>query len=189
MTPTPSRLVPLALVAAMMVGEAYAGRLRRTDAEARDGGTLPVLYLLQGGGFFLAFALWGTTWVPGPRLGEWALWTGAAIALFGMALRAWAVRTLGQYFTYVVKVSTDQAVVDTGPYRLIRHPSYTGGTLMGVGIGLSLRYALGPVILGGAMLASYLIRMAVEEKALADTLGEPYRAYMGRTRRLIPFVW
>ena len=86
-------------------------------------------------------------------------------------------------------VSGDQKVVDTGPYRWLRHPSYTGGALEGIGIGLSLRYGLGPVIVGGGMLASYLIRIAVEEKALAEGIGEPYRAYMTRTKRLIPFVW
>jgi len=111
------------------------------------------------------------------------------VAIAGIALRAWSVRTLGQYFTYVVKVSPDQKVVDTGPYRLIRHPSYAGGALTGVGIGLSMRYALGPAIIGGAMLASYLIRIAVEEPALAEGIGEPYRAYMARTKRLIPFIW
>jgi protein-S-isoprenylcysteine O-methyltransferase Ste14 len=71
----------------------------------------------------------------------------------------------------------------------VRHPSYTGGLLTGIGIGLSLRYGLAPVIIGGAMLASYLIRIAVEERARAEGIGEPYRTYMTRTKRLIPLVW
>jgi protein-S-isoprenylcysteine O-methyltransferase Ste14 len=184
-----NRLMPLVLVTAMMLGEAYAGRLQRVDAQRRDNGSLYVIYLLQLGGFGTAFSLWGSGRAPGPWLGAWALWAGAAVTLAGLALRVWSVRTLGQYFTYVVKVSADQKVVDVGPYRLLRHPSYTGGLLIGIGIGLSLRYALGPVIIGGAMLASYLIRIAVEERALAGGIGEPYRAYMTRTKRLIPFVW
>jgi protein-S-isoprenylcysteine O-methyltransferase Ste14 len=186
---TGSRLLPLVLVAAMVAIEAYAGRLVRPDAERRDNSSLLVIYLLMGGGFFAAFSLWGSGRAPGPRLGEWALWIGAAVAATGMALRVWSVRTLGQYFTYVVKVSPDQKVVDTGPYRLLRHPSYTGGTLTGIGIGLSMRYALAPAIIGGAMLTAYLIRIAVEERALAEGIGEPYRAYMRRTKRLIPFIW
>jgi protein-S-isoprenylcysteine O-methyltransferase Ste14 len=185
----PNRLVPLLLVGLMMAGEAYAGRRRRPAAERRDNGSLYVIYLLQMVSFGLAFSLWGTDRAPPPRLGVWALWTGPAVSVCGVALRSWAVRTLGQYFTYVVHVSGDQTVVDTGPYRLLRHPSYTGGTLIGIGIGLSMRYGLAPVIIGGGMLASYLVRIAVEEKALADGIGEPYRAYMRRTRRLIPFVW
>ena len=51
-----------------------------------------------------------------------------------------------------------------------------------------MRYGLAPAIIGGGMLASYLIRIAVEEKALADGIGEPYRAYMRRTKRLIPVI-
>lgn len=183
------RLVPLALLVLMMAMESYAGRLRRPDAKARDGGSLFVIYALQMAGFFTVFSLWARHAAPGGRLGDWSLWAGAAVAVAGVALRALSVRTLGQYFTYVVKVTPDQKVVDTGPYRLIRHPSYTGGTLIGFGIGLSLQYALAPAILGGAMLASYLVRLTVEERALAETIGQPYRDYMARTKRLIPFVW
>jgi protein-S-isoprenylcysteine O-methyltransferase Ste14 len=186
---TASRLTPLILVALMMAMEAYAGRLTRAEAQQRDRGSLFAIYILQFVGFGTAFGLWGSGRPPGPLLGAWALWAGAAVAIAGIALRGWSVHTLGQYFTYVVKVSPDQKVVDTGPYRLIRHPSYAGGALTGVGIGLSMRYALGPAIIGGAMLASYLIRIAVEEPALAEGIGEPYRAYMARTKRLIPFIW
>jgi protein-S-isoprenylcysteine O-methyltransferase Ste14 len=185
----PDRYMPLALVGLMMAVEAYAGRRTRAAAERRDNGTLYVIYLLQGGAFFAAFSLWASGHAPPPRLGVWSLWAAPAVAILGAALRVWAVYTLGQYFTYVVHVSPDQKVVETGPYRWLRHPSYTGGALEGVGIGLSLRYGLAPAIVGGGMLASYLIRIAVEEKALADGIGEPYRAYMRRTKRLIPFVW
>jgi len=104
-------------------------------------------------------------------------------------LRVWSVAVLGRYFTYVVQVSTDQQVVDTGPYRLIRHPSYTGALMMAGGIGLSLRHAWPPLLIVATSFTAYLIRMLVEEHALAQGLGEPYRAYMARTKRLIPFLW
>ncbi|HLZ75597.1 isoprenylcysteine carboxylmethyltransferase family protein [Phenylobacterium sp.] len=181
--------MPLFLVGLMMAVEAYAGRRTRTAAERRDNGTLYVIYVLQIAAFATAFWLWGAGHAPPPRLGVWALWAAPAVAILGAGLRVWAVHTLGQYFTYVVHVSPDQKVVQTGPYRWLRHPSYTGGTLEGVGIGLAMGYGLAPAIVGGGMLASYLIRIAVEEKALADGIGEPYRAYMARTKRLIPFVW
>ena len=186
---TTNRLVPLVLVTMMVVMESYAGRLQRRDAERRDNGSLYLIYLLQLGGFGAAFSLWAGGHPPPPRLGAWALWAGAAVTASGMALRVWSVRTLGQYFTYVVRVSSDQKVVETGPYRWVRHPSYTGGALTGIGIGLSLRYGLAPAIIGAAVLASYLIRIGVEERALAEGIGEPYRAYMTRTKRLIPFLW
>lgn len=186
---SPNRLVPVLLVVMMMAMESYAGRLQRKDAARRDNGSLYVIYFLQIAGFGTAFGLWSSADTPAPRLGAWALWAGAAVALIGIALRGWSVRTLGQYFTYIVRVSSDQQVVEAGPYRLIRHPSYAGGLLTGIGIGLSMRYGLGPLLIGGAMLASYLIRIRVEERALAEGIGEPYRAYMTRTKRLVPFVW
>ncbi|HEY0437183.1 MAG TPA: isoprenylcysteine carboxylmethyltransferase family protein [Phenylobacterium sp.] len=183
------RLVPLVLVAMLIALESYAGRERRAGAQARDAGSLYVLYALIAVGYGAAFMLWRYDTGGGRRLGEWALWTGAAVGAAGLALRLWSVVTLGQYFTYVVRVSGDQKVVDTGPYRLIRHPSYTGGLLAAVGIGLSMRRADAVAVIGLTNLAAYLIRIRVEERALAETLGEPYRAYMARTRRLVPFLW
>ena len=184
-----TRLVPLILVSVMIVVEIYASRLRRADAPTRDRGSLIAIWGLIGVGYWAAFALWGLARPPGPLLGAWALWSGAVAAAAGIALRVWSIATLGRYFTYVVKMTPDQKVVETGPYRLLRHPSYAGAWLTGIGIGFSLGYALAPLIIGATQLAGYSIRMAVEEKALADGIGEPYRAYMTRTKRLIPFIW
>jgi protein-S-isoprenylcysteine O-methyltransferase len=181
------RLVPLVLVLVMVGVELYAGQQRRADAPVRDRGSLYLIYALISVGYFVAF--WGWNRPPPPILPQEFVWLGGAVALAGFALRLWSVVTLGKYFTYVVKVSSDQNVVDTGPYRLIRHPSYTGALLAGVGIGLSLGYALAPAVIGLTSLVAYLVRIAVEEKALAEGIGAPYRAYMARTRRLIPFVW
>jgi len=184
-----SRLVPTVLVALLIGMEIYASRLRRTEATTRDGGSLFVIGGLIAFSYWAAFGLWAYRRPPGPLLGEWALWVGAAVALTGMALRIWSVRTLGRYFTYAVKVSDDQPVVESGPYRLLRHPSYSGALLAAIGIGLSLRFVLAPLILGLIQLLAYSIRMGVEERALAEAIGEPYRAYMKRTKRIVPFVW
>ncbi len=182
------RLIPYGLVVLMAGMEVYASRLRRGDAQNRDRGSFFAAIAAIGAGYWITFSLWSLDRAIWP-LGEWALWTGAAAALAGMALRVWSVATLGRYFTYVVMVSPDQKVVETGPYRLLRHPSYSGGLLTGVGIGLSLRFGLAPLVIGATTLAGYLIRMRVEERALAEGIGEPYRAYMSRTKRLIPFIW
>jgi protein-S-isoprenylcysteine O-methyltransferase len=186
---TLNRLIPFTLVALMAAMELYASRVRRAEAENRDRGSFFATVASIGFGYWLAFGLWGLPRFQGPKLGEWALWAGAAAALSGIGLRLWSVATLGRYFTYVVKVTPDQKVIETGPYRLLRHPSYSGGLLTSIGIGLSLRFALAPLILGVTGLLGYAIRMAVEEHALADGIGEPYRAYMTRTKRLIPFMW
>ena len=184
-----SRLVPAVLVSLLIAMEVYASRVRRTEARTRDGGSLYVIAALIGLSYWAVFSLWAYRRPPGPPLGAWALWVGAAVALAGVGLRIWSVRTLGRYFTYAVKVAEDQPVVERGPYRLLRHPSYTGALLTAIGIGFSLRFALAPVILGLVQLGAYSIRMAVEERALAEGIGEPYRAYMRRTKRIVPIDW
>lgn len=112
---------------------------------------------------------------------------GIAVMLAGLSLRWSAILTLGQSFTTAVGVRTDQVVVQSGPYRLIRHPSYTGGliTILGCLIACSNAISLVAILIP---ILGYAYRIRVEEQALVSGLGEPYRAYMQRTKRLIPFV-
>ena len=116
-------------------------------------------------------------------------WLGIVLMLGGIVFRQMAIRTLGKYFTFTVRVRAEQPVVDFGPYRWVRHPSYTGSLLTMIGIGLALlnwASLLCIVVFAGAGFAK---RIAVEERALSGALGEPYRAYMRRTWRLLPFVF
>jgi protein-S-isoprenylcysteine O-methyltransferase Ste14 len=112
---------------------------------------------------------------------------GASVALAGIAFRWWAVLTLGRFFTTRVMTRPDQTVVQAGPYRLVRHPSYTGMLITVLGMLLIAAnwasLACFPIALPGL---AYRIR--VEEQALIGALGDPYRDYMRRTKRLVPFV-
>ena len=182
-----ARWLPVALVAAMLAVEAYAASRRRGGAADRDRGSLRLVQLLTTLGYFAAFTLWNRA--RQPTLGEGALWLGAALAVAGLALRLWSIVTLGRWFTVRVHVSGDQPVVEAGPYRLLRHPSYAGALLAALGIGLSLRHGLAPLLTVGPQLLALAIRMRVEERALVEAIGEPYRAYMARTKRIVPFVW
>ena len=112
---------------------------------------------------------------------------GIAIALAGIALRWWAVATLGRFFTTRVMTSADQTVVQSGPYRFVRHPSYTGGLLTVLGVLLcSLNWlSLACLVI---VLPGFAYRTHVEETALESALGDPYRDYERRTKRLVPFV-
>ncbi|MFL6541407.1 MAG: methyltransferase family protein [Chthoniobacterales bacterium] len=107
----------------------------------------------------------------------------------GLALRWWSIIVLGRFFTVDVTIEKDHEVVEAGPYRLVRHPSYTGVLLAFVGWGLSLHNWLALLVLLVPIFAAFAHRMTVEEEALAGALGEHYRAYMGRTKRLLPFVY
>ena len=93
--------------------------------------------------------------------------------------------TLGYYFTGRVMVSADQPVITAGPYRVLRHPSYTGFLLACAGVGLAAAnwVALAVMVLP---LAVFFWRIHAEETALLATLGERYRAYAAQHKRLVP---
>jgi protein-S-isoprenylcysteine O-methyltransferase Ste14 len=103
-------------------------------------------------------------------------------------LRRYCWRTLGQYFTGDVRARPDQPVIRAGPYRLVRHPSYTAGMMMFIGIGLALGSWFGFALLTIATIATYGYRVVIEERALLDTIGEAYRSYTRETKRFIPYI-
>ncbi|HJZ01547.1 MAG TPA: isoprenylcysteine carboxylmethyltransferase family protein [Streptosporangiaceae bacterium] len=123
------------------------------------------------------------------RPGAVAFAAGMVVLLAGLVLRGWSFKALGQYFTHTVMVSSDQPVIASGPYRVLRHPSYTGIILAAIGIGLaSANWAdLAGLLL--LTLTALLWRIRIEEAALMTTLGDRYRAYAAQHKRLVPLVW
>jgi len=114
-------------------------------------------------------------------------WVGVAIGLAGIALRWYAIRSLGRFFRMRVMTVPDQVVVESGPYALVRHPSYTGAlmTVLGVLVCSTNWLALACFLIA---LPGFAYRIRVEERALVAALGDPYRDYMRRTKRLIPYL-
>ena len=130
--------------------------------------------------------------VPGATLpGSQWLWVvlGCAVGLTGVALRWWAIRTLGKQFTRNLQIAEDHRLVVEGPYRRIRHPSYSGAILMLAGVGLGLGNALSLAACLVLPAIGYLQRIPREEALLRTELGEPYVEYARRTRRLVPGVY
>lgn len=129
-----------------------------------------------------------------PSLSMHAHWrglfdAGIGIWLSGTLFRFYSMRTLGRFFTYDVAVSTAQHVVENGPYRWIRHPSYLGSLVAYVGFGMTLTNWLAIFLPALCLGIAYAYRIAVEERALRDGLGSAYREYMLRTWRLIPLAF
>jgi protein-S-isoprenylcysteine O-methyltransferase Ste14 len=114
---------------------------------------------------------------------------GIGIWLGGSFFRWYSIRTLGRFFTYDVAVSSGQHVVEHGPYRWLRHPSYLGSLLAQIGFGMTLTNWLAILLPALCLGAAFTYRIRIEEQALLQGLGLPYREYMRRTRRLIPFVF
>ena len=158
-------------------------------SESQDSGSLQ---LILGGvwiALLLAFVLaFWKTWSFPPSLRLSAFIAGVALIFLGSLLRRYCWRTLGKYFTGDVRAARDQPVIRSRPYALVRHPSYTAGTLMFMGIGLALGNLLSFVLITVAAMVTYGYRVAVEERALLSTIGEPYRAYMKERKRFIPYV-
>jgi protein-S-isoprenylcysteine O-methyltransferase Ste14 len=115
-------------------------------------------------------------------------WLGILLINAGIAFRLYAIHVLGASFTTTVAVAPEQTVIETGPYRLIRHPSYTGLLITLLGLGLSSTNWLSLLVLMGCALLGLSYRIHVEEHVLQEHLGLRYQEYMRRTKRLIPFV-
>ena len=88
-----------------------------------------------------------------------------------------------------VSISAEHRLVDSGPYRYVRHPTYAGALLTFVGLGFCFGNWLTTLFLTLPIMAAFLWRIRIEERALLDALGKNYRAYMKRTKRLIPRVY
>jgi protein-S-isoprenylcysteine O-methyltransferase Ste14 len=114
---------------------------------------------------------------------------GIVVWLGGTLFRFYSMRTLGRFFTYDVAVSPGQHVVEQGPYRWLRHPSYLGSLVANIGLGMTLTNWPAIILPALCLGAAYAYRIAIEERALLEGLGSPYREYMRRTWRLIPFVF
>ena len=100
-----------------------------------------------------------------------------------------AVATLGQFFQPRLVVQDGHRVVADGPYRVVRHPSYTGPILIFVGIGYVLDNWIGLGLCVVLPLASYAYRIVIEERVLIEGLGDPYEEYRRGTWRIAPGIW
>lgn len=120
---------------------------------------------------------------------QWYFGAGVLLVTAGSLLRRHCFRMLGTSFTGAVIVKADQAVVEQGAYRYVRHPSYTAGALLFVGVGMALANWLSLTVLLLSTALVYAYRVRVEETALVTVIGDPYRQYMSRTKRFIPFVF
>jgi protein-S-isoprenylcysteine O-methyltransferase Ste14 len=119
----------------------------------------------------------------------WVTAGGVVVMWLGLAIRVWAVLTLGQAFRTTVEVDAGQAVVQSGPYRWVRHPAYTGLLVLLAGLGLAMGNWLSLAACAVLPVLAVLRRISVEEDELTRVLGDSYEAYRMRTRRLVPGVW
>jgi protein-S-isoprenylcysteine O-methyltransferase Ste14 len=164
-------------------------RRREPSATPQDANSKRLIAAGQGSAAFAAFTIAST--VPSAALapGLWFFWVGVSTIIGGSLLRRHCWQMLGPSFTGAVIVKPDQAVVERGACRYVRHPSYTAGAIVFLGIGLALANWISLAVLLGAVSIVYGYRVGVEERALVAVIGDPYRRYMSRTRRFVPFLF
>jgi protein-S-isoprenylcysteine O-methyltransferase len=185
---------PLPALLGLAYGLSEAGlsvlKRSRDDSVDADDSTLRVLWAT----ILLAITagIMTSQRVPAAAIGGTraaALWIGCALFGLGLALRWYSIVYLGRFFTVNVAIHSRHEVVDTGPYRLIRHPSYAGALIAFLGLALCLENWLSLALIMLPIAWAFGRRISVEEDALANALGTPYTSYMRRTKRLAPFIY
>jgi protein-S-isoprenylcysteine O-methyltransferase len=183
--------IPALLGTAYGLSEAGLALLKRSrdDSIDADDATLRILWIiivLAVTAGILAPAHAPTAAMPGAAF---VFWLGCALFGFGLVLRWYSIIYLGRFFTVNVAIHSAHEIIDTGPYRHIRHPSYTGALLAFLGLALTLANWASLAIIALPIFWAFSRRIATEETALSSALGSPYMNYMRRTKRLVPFIY
>ena len=164
----------------------WSARTAKRVARGRELAYLGLVFV----GAVLAFA---SRWAPG-ELGHrlypapaGLAWVAVALVVLGLLFTWWARLHLGVMWSLGVERKEHHRIVDTGPYRLVRHPIYTGLILALIATAAAART---PTAFAGVavMVAGIVMKARLEEKFLRDELGrEAYDAYARRVPMLVPF--
>ncbi len=164
-------------------------RAGHKDAKVVDRGSLQILWVVNTLAITACNWLGATTKHPMPGGATNYRIAAIVIIVIGMAIRVCAIRVLGKSFTSNVAIHDSQVILQTGLYRYVRHPSYTGLLLIFLAIGLYQHNWLSLLSVVVPTTAALLYRIHVEESALSDAFGAQYLAYCEKTRRLLPGLY
>jgi protein-S-isoprenylcysteine O-methyltransferase Ste14 len=114
---------------------------------------------------------------------------GLMLILAAVALRMWVRAHIRDLYSGHVEVQAGHRLVQSGPYRFVRHPGYTGFLLMTLGVAISYSSWIGLAAVPLLLLPGLAYRMRVEERLLTGQFGEEYQAYVRRSKKLIPGIW
>jgi protein-S-isoprenylcysteine O-methyltransferase Ste14 len=178
-------IIAFILWAACEAFNTYGLRIHRrtTIIQRSDQGSYWVILLIVWGSIFVSFL---TRALDLGVFHNSLQFFGLGVVFVGIAFREWAVLSLGRFFTVAVTFASDQTLVKHGPYRWLRHPSYSGSILSLVGFPLAMGTWVGSLLILVLSLVGYSYRVKIEEKALLKVFGDDYRDYMQHTRRFFP---
>ena len=115
--------------------------------------------------------------------------TGIGLIILGLSFRYYSIRVLGAYFTSEVEIKDDHQVIQHGPYRILRHPSYLGALISVIGNALVYQNLLVTIPIAVCFMPAYAYRIHQEEKVLTQSFGQAYTDYKQKTWKLIPYVF
>jgi len=126
-----------------------------------------------------------------PQSFEWDWVTTSALIgiVVGLALRVWAVLTLGRYFTWFITVHDDHQVIRSGPFRFIRHPAYCGAWILFISTVLLIHAWFAAVFSLLLQLSAYVRRIRYEEEMMIDKFGDSYETYRSEVKAFVPLLW
>lgn len=157
-------------------------------SKSGDRGSIWLLTISITTGFWLSFIIAST------KIGRIYHWTtffvvGSFLVLTGLIIRVISIMKLRQQFTYTVTKIENHELIETGLYRTIRHPGYLGQLIIFLGISVCLSNWISILLMIVPVLLGYLNRMNVEEKFMAEQMGQKYIDYRKRTKKLIPMLY
>jgi protein-S-isoprenylcysteine O-methyltransferase Ste14 len=160
----------------------------RKISESGDKGSIWILVLSISMGYWLSFIIGATTY---GRLPFWNTFfaTGSVLALIGLTIRVASIMKLKQQFTYTVTRIENHELIETGLYKVIRHPGYLGQLIIFLGIAVCLSNWLSVLCMMTPVTMGYLNRIKVEEKFMVRQMGQKYLDYRKRTKKLIPGIY
>jgi len=158
------------------------------EKKATDKSTMLLIVIVSGIGQIIALLEWAYFNKTEPAFSKWTF-VGALLLIAGTSFRLYAIYTLGKYFTSTVQIKDGHKIINTGPYKFLRHPSYTGAFTAMLGCAVFLHSFLGIIIFGIAMLFVYRLRIQTEEKTLLQNFGAAYSNYCRHTWKMFPWIW
>jgi protein-S-isoprenylcysteine O-methyltransferase len=171
------------------LGLGFTKRAKLGETRVDDRGSLRLLWVVIVLSLMTAFILAPKLPEAGMGFGSARAVTGAILFALGLTIRWYSIIHLGRFFTVDVAIATDHRLIDTGPYRYIRHPSYSGALMAFLGLALCLGNWVSLAVIVIPIFWVFVRRMRVEEEALLGAFPTQYRDYMARTKRLIPAIY
>jgi protein-S-isoprenylcysteine O-methyltransferase Ste14 len=161
---------------------------KREISKSGDKGSIWLLTISISIGYWLSFIIGAT---KTGRIYHWNTFfaIGSILALTGLIIRVTSILQLKQQFTYTVTKIENHKLIETGLYRIIRHPGYLGQLIIFLGISTCLSNWISILLMIIPVLLGYLNRINVEEKFMVKNMGQKYLDYQKRTKRLIPKIY